>query len=167
MGISPNYKFLLYIGVLFAFITGLLSALTTFVIWSGTPVVPVWGTKSAVTQHLLTSFIYGFILGLLSTSITRKALRARKIIPLHWHLKSQTLIDRLPSNTIHRSFMLGLAGSLMAGISLFLFNLKHTQEMALTEYIIFKSIFGAFLGAVVTVMAVYRAMGDTTVKPTL
>ncbi|MFD2067490.1 hypothetical protein ACFSKU_11395 [Pontibacter silvestris] len=63
--------------------------------------------------------------------------------------------------------MLGLAGTTMAGVSIFLFDLEQVYLMPLKEFIIFKSIFAALLGAAVTVMAVYRAMVDSKVSPKL
>ncbi|MCC9135377.1 hypothetical protein [Pontibacter silvestris] len=167
MGLSSNYKFLLYLGCLFAFITCFVSGLVTFLFWGDVALVPLSGTNSSLVHHLLSSFIYGFVLSLLTTSITRRALLTKKVLPLHWHLKSQTLIDRLPSNILHRSFMLGLAGTTMAGVSIFLFDLEQVYLMPLKEFIIFKSIFAALLGAAVTVMAVYRAMVDSKVSPKL
>ncbi|MCJ8163574.1 hypothetical protein MKJ04_01895 [Pontibacter sp. E15-1] len=127
--------------------------------------VPLWGRQSMATDLLAFSLVFGGLLCCLVTRLTRKAIEKRKVVPLHWHLKSQTLIDRLPSTVLHRAFMLGLAGVLLATIMLELLNLKHVSRLPYHAYLLLFAMHAVSLAATITVMAVYRALSDRRITP--
>lgn len=161
MPISLNYKFLLRTALVMAVATAVLGILILQFLDHHERLVPLWGQESMATDLISFSLSFGFLLGWVVTKLTRHALRAKKVLPLHWHLKSQTLIDKLPSHTLHRSFMLGLAGVVLALIMLFLFQIRNIKHLPYREYLVLFVMHAALLAAAVTVMAVYRALGDS------
>lgn len=162
MTISINYRFLLRIGGWLLLATALLSVLLMQVLGHHAEMVPLWGQKSLSTDLLTFSFALGFILSLIATKLTHKALLVKKVLPLHWHLKSQTLIDRLPKLLLHRAIMLGLAGVLMASLTLFLFRLIRVEQVPYQEYMIIFLLHAVSVAGAVTVISIYRALGDFT-----
>lgn len=160
MRISLNYKFLLQITGWLVGATAMLSVLLMLVLEHHTEVVPLWGQKSISTDLLVFSPLLAFLIGFIATKLTHRALLSKKVLPLHWHLKSQTLIDRLPGHILHRAFMLSLAGVLVAGIMLMLFRLRHIENISFQEYLIMFLLHAVSLAGAITVMAFYRALGD-------
>ncbi|WP_162053872.1 hypothetical protein [Pontibacter pamirensis] len=160
MAISINYRFLIRIGGWVILSTAMLCVLLLQVLEQHAEIVPLWGQKSISTDLLTFSFAFGFVLNLIATKLTHKALLAKKVLPLHWHLKSQTLIDRLPRLLLQRAFMLGLAGTLMACLTLFLFRLVHVEQVPYQEYIVIFLLHAVSLAWAITVISVYRALGD-------
>lgn len=160
MAISLNYRFLLRISAWLIFATAMLSVLLMHVTGHHAELVPLWGQKSIATDLLTFSLVFGFALSLIATKLTHSALLSKKVLPLHWHLKSQTLIDRLPGHLIHRAFMLGLAGVLISSLTLLLFRLYKIEQMPYQRYLVVFTLHGASLAGAITVMAVYRALGD-------
>lgn len=163
MAISTNYSFLFRIGGWAILTTALLSMLLMQVLEHHADEVPLWGPYSIATDLLTFSFVLGFFLSLIATKLTHSALLAKKVLPLHWHLKSQTLIDRLPRQLVHRAFMLGLAGILMASLTLFLFRLVRVEQIPYEEYLLIFLLHAVSLAGAVTVMSVYRALGDNAI----
>jgi len=164
MPISLNYRFLIRVAVSLAMAAALAGILILEVLGHHEQSVPLWGRESMATDLITFSLTFGFSISWLATKLTWQALRKKQVLPLHWHLKSQTLIDRLPANLVHRAFMLGLAGVMLAMITLSLFHLKHTRQLPYHQYLILFIVHTVSLTAAVTVMAVYRALGDRIPK---
>ncbi len=164
MRISLNYRFLLRTALIMTLATALLGVLAIHLLGHHDRQVPLWGPESMAADLIVFSLLFGCLLSWIVTLLTRKAIENRKVIPLHWHLKSQTLIDRLPTSTVSRSFMLGLAGVLLALIMLFLLDLKQLGQLPYQEYLVLFSMHAVTLSATITVMAVYRALGDRREK---
>ncbi|MFD2999047.1 hypothetical protein ACFS7Z_01630 [Pontibacter toksunensis] len=160
MRISLNYKFLLQITGWLVGATAVLIMLLMQVLEHHEGTVPLWGQKSASTDLLIFSPALAFLTGLVATKLTHRALLRKKVLPLHWHLKSQTLIDRLPGHILHRAFMLSLAGGLVAGIILMLCRLRRIEQITYQEYLGMFFLHSVSLAGAITVMAVYRALGD-------
>ncbi|WP_242928124.1 hypothetical protein [Pontibacter vulgaris] len=165
MHLNINYRFILTLAPTLAFGNLLLNIIIAWLLWHNTAVVPLWG-PSGIALHILTGgFIQAMVFGWVTTKLTRKALRAKQVHPLHWHLKSQTLIDRLPSRSMPRAFMLGLFGLLMTSVVLLILHWQNIQYMPLSEFISFVAILSALLVAAIVLVAIYRAMGDTIYQP--
>ncbi|WP_144266262.1 hypothetical protein [Pontibacter ummariensis] len=164
MPVSLNYKFLMSIGAALALVTGVLGASLVSLLWGEAELVPLWGQQSIASHLVSFSVIVGFVLGWIATKATRKALLSKKVLPLHWHLKSQTVIDQLPARTWHRSLMLGLSGALLASLTLILFEAKRLSHLPYDKFVLLFSVYAVTLSVAITVMAVYRAMGDKTVQ---
>ena len=164
MPLSLNYRFLLQVAIAMAVITAILGLLILHVLGHHEKWVPVWGQESMATDLVSFSLAFGFILSFVVTKLTRYALRTKRVLPLHWHLKSQTLIDRLPSHIIHRAFMLALAGVLLAVILLFLIRLRNIEALTYRQYKQLFVVYAVSLATAITIMAVYRALGDRTGK---
>ena len=164
MPVNLNYRFLIRVAISLAMAAALAGILILEVLGHHGQSVPLWGRESMAVDLLTFSLTFGFSIGWLATKLTWQALRKKQVLPLHWHLKSQTLIDRLPANLLHRAFMLGLAGVVLAMFTLTLFHLKHTRQLPYHQYLILFILHTVSLTAVVTVMAVYRALGDRIPK---
>ncbi|AKD04678.1 hypothetical protein POKO110462_08455 [Pontibacter korlensis] len=164
MQISLNYRFLIALLALLAVGSGAISILLTMMLWLPSAGVPLWGQQSVSTHLFAYSVVFGFILGWIATKATRRALRTRQVLPLHWHLKSQTLIDRLPSRTFNRAFMFALAGACMATIMVLLIDLRQLHFIPFAEYLVLTTVYSICFTAAITVMSVYRALGDDTMR---
>lgn len=164
MTVTDNYRFLLLVSVITALFVALLNMLFCEILWTDGKSIPLWGQRSIASYFFSFSIITTFGLVWAVTKATRNALRARKITQLQWHLKSQTLIDRLPRQTIPRSFILAVASSLMTGYILYLLNLKGYLFFQGDRFFYFSTTYFTLQGIVIAVMAIYRAMGDNVYR---
>lgn len=155
-----NYRFLLRLGTGLALLNVVLNAAAAWLLFHNYEVVPLWGPASMAALLFCSGGLMGLIFGYLATRATRFALRTCRALPLHWHLKSQTLIDRMPAGTFHRSFILGLCGIFFAYLTLLLLEIQDRQALLLREFMVLLSIQAALSCAGVTAMAFYRALGD-------
>ncbi len=160
MPLRLNYKFILTITPLLAIASMLLNMAITWLLWRNTATVPLWGPSGIALHVLLTGFLQGAVLGWITTKLTRYGLKTKQVLPLHWHLKSQTLIDRLPPRSLHRAFILGLMGLIMTMVVLLMFHLQGIEFMMVKEFIPFIAILSFMLASGIVVVAIYRAMGD-------
>lgn len=160
MPLSLNYRFFLTLSAILALSTGGLCFAMVQVLWPADSLVPLWGPQSMAFKLIGFSVVYGFTLGWVATRCTRWALRQHKVLPLHWHLKSQTLIDRLPARTFNRAFMLALASGTIALIMVLLLDVSHLHMLPLGKFTVVAVLYTTLLAVAVTVMAVYRALGD-------
>ncbi|MFD1185924.1 hypothetical protein ACFQ2O_06880 [Pontibacter rugosus] len=132
--------------------------------WEQQNPVPLWGQQSISTDLMTFSVVSGFILTWVVTKCTRQALRQNKVLPLHWHLKSQTLIDRLPSHTFNRAFILALNSVFTSALLIQLLEWKNLNFMSHADYCILFVFYGVLLTIAVTVMSFYRALGDNFLR---
>ncbi len=167
MRVSLNYRFLLRLGIALALLDTALCGAAAWLVFQNAIVIPLWGPESLAAFLFYNGALTGFLFGFVVTKYTQNALRTHQVLPLHWHHKSQTMIDKMPSGTFHRSFILGLCGVLFAFLTLVLLELQNRQALLFSELIILSSIQAALCGAGITAMAFYRALGDkfSTTKP--
>lgn len=164
MHISLNYRFIIQLVIILTLASLILNLLLSNILWLSYAELPLWGQQSVATHLLFYSVLAGFILGWVATKATRRALRNRKVLPLHWHRKSQTLIDKLPSKTFSRSFMFALAGFSIAAILLFLLSLLRLSYIPYYGFQELLIIYTICFSAAITLMAVYRALGDKIMR---
>ncbi|WP_439882936.1 hypothetical protein ACSX1A_07150 [Pontibacter sp. MBLB2868] len=164
MALSLNYKFLLLACLISALASAVLNTVVVNIVFSGYKLIPVWGQQSVASYLFTSSIITNFILVWVVTKSTRKALSAKHILPLHWHLKSQTLVDRLPARTAMRSFILAVASCLMTAYTLYLLGLKGFNAFYRSEFYTFNLVYFSIQSAAIAVMAIYRAMGDNVME---
>ncbi|WP_137758422.1 hypothetical protein [Pontibacter sp. SGAir0037] len=81
-------------------------------------------------------------------------------MPLHWHLKSKTLIDQLPVQVFPRAVFLGLAGVTMGFITIYFLKLYAVTYLHFTELMLFMLMYAGLSGFSATVVSVYRSLGD-------
>lgn len=164
MQISLNYRFLIILAGTFAIASLLFITALSHILWLPHEELPLWGQQS-IAMHLFSySILLGFLLGWFATRATRWALRSRKVLPLHWHLKSQTLIDRLPSRTFNRAFMFALAGLSIAAIMVLLLDLLQLYFIPFTDFQQLSGIYSICFSTAITIMAFYRALGDNIMR---
>lgn len=164
MEISLNYRFLIGLGLVLALGSGAVCLLLVQLLWLPQEQLQLWGQRSMATYLFSYSVLFGFLLGWLATKATRRALRTNQVLPLHWHLKSQTLIDRLPSRTFNRAFMFALAGAVIAAIMVVLLELQNLYYMPYTDFLTLAAVYAICMALAITTMAVYRALGDKTLR---
>jgi hypothetical protein len=164
MYISLNYRFLVLLAAILALASMLLNVVLSLLLWLPREELPLWGQHSVAMHLYAFSFVSGFILGWFSTRATRWALRSGKVQPLHWHLKSQTLIDRLPSRTFNRAFMFALAGFSIAAILVLLLELLELHYIPFTDFQLLSGMYCICFSVAITSMAVYRALGDSIIR---
>ncbi|WP_187260656.1 hypothetical protein [Pontibacter beigongshangensis] len=155
-----NYSFLIRVSLLLAFANSILTGILTWLVWRHAAEVPLWGQKSINSHLFLTSFTMSFVLSALASYLTQRALRKRKIMSLHWHLKNQTILDRLPAGIFPRSFILGLMGSCYASLLVYLLNLYSVMQLQVSEFFRLNFVFSVWLAAGVCVLSIYRALGS-------
>jgi hypothetical protein len=163
MPLSLNYKFLILLAgttTLFAF---LLNLAISNLLWEKGQQLPLWGQRSIATYLFAFGILTSFGVSWFASRATRWALRNGRVLPLHWHLKSQTLIDKLPSRTFNRAFMFALAGFSLAAILVLLLDTLQYYAVPYADFILLSSIFSISLTVAITSMANYRALGDTIV----
>jgi len=153
---------MLKLGTAVALLNMLLNAGMAWIILHSQAAVPLWGQASIAAFMLCSGALTGLIFGYIATRATWMGLRSSQVLPLHWHLKSQTLIDRLPASTFHRSFILSLCGILFTYLILLLLEVEDRSGLLLHEFIVLISIQAALSGAGITAMAFYRALSDKT-----
>ena len=164
MPLSLNYKFLLIASATSAGITAVVNLAVAQALWYSHSQIPLWGQQGLASYLTSASMVSSFIITFVVTKATRKAIRTQHIYPLHWHLKSQTLIDQLPTHTAHRAFILGIVGALMAGLTIYLLNYKGFTLFYYYEFAAFSIVYFLLLASSMAVMAAYRAMGDDVLK---
>ncbi|WP_299822007.1 hypothetical protein [uncultured Pontibacter sp.] len=164
MPISLNYKFLLQASVLSALATSVINLAISRTLWYNYDLIPLWGPQCIASYLTTASMVFSFGITLIVTKAARKALRTQQILPLHWHLKSQTIIDQLPVPTVHRAFILSILGALMAGLTIFLLNYKNFTAFYYYEFAAFSIVYFSMLSVAMAVMSAYRAMGDDVLK---
>ncbi len=151
------------LAAILAFASVILSMALSLLLWLPHEQLPLWGQQSVAMHLYVFSFVSGFMLGWFSTRATRWALRSGKVQPLHWHLKSQTLIDRLPSKTFNRAFMFALAGFSIAAILVLLLELLELHYIPFADFQLLSGMYSICFSIAITAMAVYRALGDSIV----
>ncbi|WP_347159206.1 hypothetical protein [Pontibacter chitinilyticus] len=161
MRISQNYSFMLSMGLINTLLNILWKTGVASLLWGEQENVRLWGPTSMAVFLIACGGITGFGLGLTVTKITRQGLRKQKVLPLHWHLKSQTLVDRLPASMLSRAFMLALCGVLFNYIILVLLEVKGKSCLQITELYLLLTVLAACEAISLTVMAFYRTLGDT------
>ncbi|MEJ8802318.1 hypothetical protein [Pontibacter sp. H249] len=133
-------------------------------IWYSYEYISLWGTNGIASYLTSGSMISSYTITFFVTKATRNAIRTQQIFPLHWHLKSQTLIDQLPTQTAHRAFILGIVGAFMSGLTIYLLDYKNIMSLYFYEYVAFSMVYFILLASAMAVMAAYRAMGDDVLK---
>ncbi len=161
MQFSLNYRFLLTVAGVLALFSGVISVALVLVIWPSGVYVPLWGQQSIATHLVAYSAVFGFVLGWVATKSTRRALQHSRVLPLHWHLKSQTLIDRLPAGAFNRAFILSLLGLTISLIMLLILNVQQLHLLPRTDYLVLSTVYAMLLAVAITTMSVYRALGDS------
>lgn len=164
MPLSLNYRFLLIASVTSAAATSVINLAIAQTIWYKYELIPLLGPGSISSYLTSASMVSSFIITFLVTKATRNAIRSQQIYPLHWHLKSQTLIDQLPTHTAHRAFILGIVGAMMSGLTIYLLNFKNFTAFYYSEFAAFSIMYFVLLSSAMAVMSAYRAMGDDVLK---
>jgi hypothetical protein len=124
--------------------------------------VPTWGTElSIVGDTIGTAFLLPFFTCLTVTRLARGRVERGRLPALAWRRSSHAVLGRLPSGTLPRALMLGLACAVALGpVAVWTLALLEVREMGAWPFVVFKAAFAAALAALVTPVIALGALGD-------
>lgn len=137
--------------------------------WIGFPPVaslPLWARGNCVAGDAIgTSFFLPLTTCLVLTPLARRALRRRGFDPIAREALPGP-VRRLPRNMVARGALVGLASALIAApLALVALTAAGVTGMARAEHVIFKAVYTALLGLVVTPLLGWRALADGEATP--
>jgi hypothetical protein len=136
-------------------INGTLSLVFAWLIFGGRPAVGLWGLPGLALDFIPQSLMVALMSTIVPTLLTRARLRRGKLVgcaPGH---------SRLPQNLFVRALAITFA-SMVAGsaVAVLLLKLLASQPLPITAVYAIKVAYGGMLGAVVTGIALRRALSD-------
>jgi hypothetical protein len=137
----------------------LLNAAIAWLLFRGMEAVPMWGQQSIAGDTIGTAFVLPFLSTLIASAVVRSQVRAGYVSAVA--LSASSALQRLPRGLAKRGAVLGLIGVVLTGIPTALaLDATGTAEMGFSEFIIFKAVFAALLGALVTPVIARAALAD-------
>ncbi len=124
-------------------------------------VVSLWGSQSIASDTVATAFFLPFISCLISTPLTHREVRRRRITPIKWFCDPQSTIQRYFNSLFFRAIGFGTISIVsVSPISLFVFSIFSISEFNFWQFLIFKASFAAGLAMIVTPIIGLYALGD-------
>jgi hypothetical protein len=137
----------------------LLNTAIAWLLFRGMTVVPLWGRESIAGDTIGTAFVLPFLTTLIASTLVRGQVRAGHVPALE--LADRSPLRRLPRPLAARGAVLGGATLLVVGVpTATALAAAGVGDMALREFIAFKAVFAAALGAVVTPVVARVALAD-------
>jgi hypothetical protein len=137
----------------------LLNAVIAWLLFRGMEVVPLWGQQSIAGDTIGTAFVLPFLSTLIASAVVRSQVRAGYVSAVA--LSARSALHRLPRGLARRGAVLGLIGVVLTGLpTAALLDAAGVVEMAPREFIVFKALFAAALGALVTPVIARAALAD-------
>lgn len=158
---SPAHRRFLVVeqGVGSIVVNMLISAVLGFLTYRGAASVPLWGQQSIAADTIGTTFSLPLFTCLIVTAMSRRRMRAGRLAPwpgarfgLRW----------LPERTLWRGLVLGLLTVvLVAPPTLSALSVLGVAQQSFWAFVVFKAVFAAALGAVVTpLVALWAIAGE-------
>lgn len=120
---------------------------------------PLVDGPSVLTDTVGTFFLLPFITTLCCTTAIRSYQRRGLLPPLAGDLHTHSLLDRLPSGTIFRGFVLGgTTTAILSAPAIPFVLLLDSAGMSTSYFVAFKAVLGLALGAVITPAVAIYAM---------
>jgi len=139
----------------------LLNAAIAWLLFRGMEVVPLWGQQSIAGDTIGTAFVLPFLSTLIASAVVRSQVRAGYVSAVA--LSASSALRRLPQSLPGRGAVLGLVGVVLTGLPMAVaLDVAGVAEMAFREFIVFKAVFAAVLGALVTPLIARAALADAT-----
>ena len=121
--------------------------------------VPLIDRPSVIVDTVGTFFVLTFLTTLVVTTVIWKEMRAGHLTRLP--LAPGSFADRLPATRLRRATRLGLLCMLTLGPpAVVVLLLLDYGDISVSEFVIYKAIFGVLLGALVTPLIAMVAFGD-------
>lgn len=119
-----------------------------FLMFRGAASVPLWGQQSIAGDTVGTTFLLPFITCLVVTKLARAQVRAGRVAPF---AGAPLGLERLPARPLWRGAALGaVTAAVVAPPTLALLVALGTTQQSFWHFVVFKAVFAAALGAVVT-----------------
>jgi hypothetical protein len=151
--------------VIAAVANGILNALIAWGSAANEDEIPLWQVPfvegpSLVTDTIGTFFILPFLTTLVITTVVWHELREGRIAPLS--KRTSGLLARMPKTRVRRGAYFGLITMLvLSPPAVLVLVLRDPGDVSVSDFVLFKAIFGIVLGALVTPPIGLAAMTDT------
>jgi len=139
----------------------LLNAGIAWLFFRGMEAVPLWGQQSIAGDTIGTAFVLPFLSTLIASAVVRSQVRAGYVSAVA--LSARSALRRLPQSLAGRGAVLGLIGVILTGLPMAAaLDAAGVVEMGFRDFILFKALFAAVLGALVTPVIARAALADAS-----
>ena len=162
---SPRHRryLLLDQGIGAGIVNLLLNAGIAWLLFRGMEVVPLWGQQSIAGDTIGTAFVLPFLSTLIASAVVRSQVRSGYVSAVA--LSARSALGRLPRSLAGRGAVLGLIGVVLTGLpTAAALDAVGVAQMAFGDFITFKAMFAAVLGALVTPVIARAALADAVVS---
>jgi hypothetical protein len=126
----------------------LINGVIAFLLFRGALVVPLWGQQSIAGDTIGTTFLLPLITCLIATPLVRRQVRAGRVAPV---AGTPMGLDWVPGHTFWRGVVLGVIATLLvAPLAIGVLAALGVTQQSFWGFVVFKAVFAAALGAVVT-----------------
>jgi hypothetical protein len=160
---SPQHRryLLLDQGIGAGIVNLLLNAGIAWLLFRGMEVVPLWGQQSIAGDTIGTAFVLPFLSTLIASAVVRSQVRSGYVSAVA--LSATSALRRLPQGLAGRGAVLGLIAVILTGLpTAAALDAAGVGEMAFGQFVTFKAVFAAVLGALVTPIIARAALADAT-----
>jgi hypothetical protein len=164
MMIQSSHRFYLIIdlGIIPAVVNFSLNGSIAWIMYQSLAVVPFWGIQSISSETLSTTLLLPLITFLIITPLARRELRRERFPAIELPHQLHQVLNRIPNKTIIRAFVLGILSLIIFGpISLLTLSSLEILQLSFWQFVVFKAIFAAGLGLIVTPLIGLWALGDS------
>jgi hypothetical protein len=139
----------------------LLNAGIAWLLFRGMESVPMWGQQSIGGDTIGTAFVLPFLSTLIASAVVRGQVRAGYVPAAA--LSARSALRRLPHGLAGRGAVLGAIAVVLTGIpTAMALDAAGTVEMGFRDFVLFKALFAAALGALVTPVIARAALADAS-----
>ena len=130
--------------------------------------IPLWappllGGPSTTTDTVATLFLLPFITCVVATAAVRHDLRRGSLQPLQ--RSALPLLARLPAGSVRRGAMLGVMSvAAFAPPAIVVLVAVHADDLSVSDFVIFKTLFAVVLGLLVTPLIAFAALSDSAAR---
>ncbi|BFM06365.1 hypothetical protein [Halioxenophilus aromaticivorans] len=137
-------------------ISGVLSVFFVWLIFGSLESVALWGPKGLVVDFIPQTLAIGFMAVLVPTLLTRKRLKAGKILP-----RKAPLLQWLPNNVFLRALTMAVIATVLGGIiGTLALQAINASDWALDHVYIMKTVYGCLVATVCAPIGLAVALGD-------
>ncbi|WP_300458239.1 hypothetical protein [Desulfobacula sp.] len=147
------------------FFNAVVNGIIAYFIGRSTKMLFIWGKGSFGGDIVATAFFLLIIVSLVVIPLKKRGVRKGTLPSLEWNqcLFLHRILSKFPQNTILCSLVFGFVGlAFIAPVTLLPFWVMGITQMTPQSYIIFKSIWGGCLVAVMIWPIIICALGNTT-----
>lgn len=129
----------------------LLNGAIAWLLFRALGTVPLWGQQSIAGDTIATCFFLPFLTTLIVTPLARNRVRDGSVAALPWTRATHPRLRWLPSGTVQRGLVLGIAGAVViAPVSVIVLRWAGVQDLPFWRFVWFKAAFAAVLALIVT-----------------